>query len=165
MTMKKMVALIGAVIFLLAGSVLFSEAVEKAPTKGPQKGKVQPGNALGTLEIDGKTLTLTHAYAFVDQKDKRKPILILITDREVPANQWKSEFDMMRYRMDKPFLYVCFWVDKDRQEFRREHMVDKLPTATMGVFELKLAPSDVGTFMGIIKKDNKVVSFNAVLIK
>jgi hypothetical protein len=108
---------------------------------------------------------MTHAYAFVDQKVQRKPVLILITDRAVPANQWKSEFDMMRYRKDNPFMYICFWVDKDRQEFRREHFVDRFPVSTMGVFDLKLAPSDPGTFIGTVKKDRKEVSFTAVLIK
>jgi len=37
--------------------------------------------------------------------------------------------------------------------------------ATMGVFDLKLAPSDPGTFTGTVKKDQKEVSFTAVLIK
>lgn len=142
-----------------------SEAVEKAPPKGPQKGKDQPGRATGTLDLDGKTVTMTHAYAFIDQKDKRKPVLILITDRAVPADQWKSEFDMMKYRSNKPFMYICFWIDKDRQEFRREHLVDKFPVSTMGVFDLKLAPSDPGTFTGTVKKGGKEVSFTAVLIK
>ena len=142
-----------------------SEAVEKAPPKGPQKGKDQPGRATGTLDLDGKTVTMTHAYAFIDQKDKRKPVLILITDRAVLADQWKSEFDMMKYRSNKPFMYICFWIDKDRQEFRREHFVDKFPISTMGVFDLKLSPSDPGTFTGTVKKGGKEVSFTAVLIK
>ena len=142
-----------------------SEAVDKAPPKGPQKGKDQPGRATGTLDLDGRTVTMTHAYAFIDQKDKRKPVLILITDRAVPADQWKSEFDMMKYRSNKPFMYSCFWIDKDRQEFRREHFVDKFPVSTMGVFDLKLAPPDPGTFTGTVKKGGKEVSFTAVLIK
>lgn len=143
-----------------------SDAVEKAPpNKEPRKGREQPGKAMGTLDIDGKTITLTNAYAFVDQKDKRKPVLILITDRAVPANQWKSEFDMMKYRVAKPFRYICFWIDKDRQEFRREHFVDKFPASTMGIFDLKLAPSDPGTFSGTVKKGGKEVSFTALLMK
>jgi len=142
-----------------------SETVEKTPPKGHQKGREQPGKAMGALEIDGKTVTMKHAYAFVDQKDKRKPILILITDRAVPANQWKSESDMDRYRFNNPFMYVCFWIDKDRQEFRREHFVAKFPVSTMGIFDLKLAPSDPGIFTGTVKKDRKEVSFTAVLIK
>ncbi len=140
-------------------------AVEEAPPKGPSKGKEQPGKAVGALDIDGKTVTMTHAYAFVDQTDKRKPVLILIADRAVPAHQWKSESDMTRYRLGKPFRYVCFWIDKDRQEFRREHCVDKFPVSTMGVFDLKLAPSVPGTFTGTVKKGEKEVSFTAVIQK
>ncbi len=142
-----------------------SEAVEKASPKGPQEERGQPGKATGTIDIDGKTVTMTNAYAFVDQKDKRKPILILITDRAVPANQWKSESDMTKYGIDKPFRYICFWIDKDRQEFRREHFVDKFPASTMGVFDLKLAPSAPGTFAGTVKKGGKEVSFTALPIK
>ncbi len=142
-----------------------SEAVEEVLPKGPSKGKEQPGKAVGTLDIDGKTVTMTHAYAFVDQNDKRKPVLILIADQAVPAHQWKSESDMTRYRLGKPFKYVCFWIDKDRQEFRREHYVDKFPVSTMGVFDLKFAPSAPGTFTGTVKKDKKEVSFAAVIMK
>jgi hypothetical protein len=142
-----------------------SEAAEKASPKVSQREKEQPGKAVGVLDIDGKTITMTDAYAFIDQKDKRKPVLLLITDRVVPANQWKSESDLDGYRRSKPFMYVCFWLDKDRQDFRREHLVDKSPVSTMGVFDLKLAPSAPGTFIGTVKKDKKEVSFTAVLIK
>jgi hypothetical protein len=163
--MRKMATLLCTVILLLAGTGLFSAAAEKASPKGTQTGKEQPGKATGTLELDGKTVTMTHAYAFVDQKDQRKPVLLLISDRAVPADQWKSEFDMMKYRSNSPFLYVCFWIDKDREEFRREHFVDKFPVSTMGVFDLKLAPSAPGTFTGTVKKGGKEVSFTTVLIK
>ena len=142
-----------------------SEAGEKTPPAGPQKEKEQPGKAMGAFDIDGKTITMTHAYAFVNQKDKRKPVLILITDQPVPANQWKSESDMTRYRLGKPFRYVCFWIDKDRQEFRREYFVEKFPASAMGIFDLKLLPSDPRTFTGTVKKDKKEVSFTAVIIK
>ncbi len=142
-----------------------SEATEKAPVKVSQEETGEPGKAVGALDIDGKTVTMTQAYAFVDQTDKRKPVLILITDRAVPAHQWKSESDMTSYRLGKPFRYVCFWIDKDRQEFRREHCMDKFPVSTMGVFDLKLAPSAPGTFTGTVKKDKKEVSFTAVIAK
>jgi hypothetical protein len=43
--------------------------------------------------------------------------------------------------------------------------VDKFPVSTMGLFDLKLAPSDPGILAGTVKKDKKEVSFTAVITK
>jgi hypothetical protein len=34
---------------------------------------------------------LKFAAAFVDQKDGRKPILLLISDQKLPVDKWESE--------------------------------------------------------------------------
>jgi len=33
--------------------------------------------------------------ALVDQKDGRKPVVVLISDQKRPVEKWESEFDMM----------------------------------------------------------------------
>jgi hypothetical protein len=53
------------------------------------------GPAKGSLTYDGATAELKFAAAFVDQKDERKPIVLLISDQKLPTEKWKSEFDMM----------------------------------------------------------------------
>src|SRR6266498_5133414 len=54
------------------------------------------GSAKGSLTFDGATAELKFASAFVDQKDDRKPIVLLMTDKKLPTEKWTSEFDLMR---------------------------------------------------------------------
>jgi hypothetical protein len=59
------------------------------------------GTAKGSLTYDSATAELKFATAsatgrircgeFVDQKDERKPIVLLITNQKLPAEKWKSE--------------------------------------------------------------------------
>ena len=158
-----------AVLMAIAGSIFLTlpeagtQAASEETSKASGSEKAQPGKAKGSLTIDDKNVEMKNAYAFVDQKDKRKPVLLLITDQAVPADQWKSESDLDDLRRKKPFVYVCFWLDKDGQDFRREHFVDRFPVSTMGVFNLKLDPSPPNTFVGTVTKDGNQVAFSAVL--
>ena len=69
-----------------AGAVLAQKApAAKAPAASAS------GQASGTFAVGGKTYKLSHAAAFVDQKDERKPTVIVITDDEVPAATWTSD--------------------------------------------------------------------------
>jgi hypothetical protein len=161
--------MVWAVLIFVASSVFLNmpeagtQAASEETSKASGGEKAQPGKAKGSLTIDDKNVEMKNAYAFVDQKDKRKPVLLLITDQAVPADQWKSESDLDDLRRKKPFAYVCFWLDKDRQDFRREHFVERFPVATMGVFNLKLDQSPPNTFVGTVTKDGNQVAFSAVL--
>ena len=74
------------------------------------------GSAKGSLTYDGATAELKFAAAFVDQKDERKPIVLLISDQKLPTEKWKSEFDMM---MDhSKWGGVVFFLDKEGKVFR-----------------------------------------------
>jgi hypothetical protein len=167
--MNKVVAAFCAVMMFVAASLLptSADAKEKAAQKATSKvkmgGRLAEGEAKGPLIIDGNTIEMTNAYAFVDQEDERKPVLLLITGKAVPAEQWKSEFDFAAYRRERPFVYVCFWLDKDRRDFRTEHFTERFPTASMGVFKLKLDPSAPNTFSGTVTKGGNQVYFIAVL--
>jgi hypothetical protein len=46
------------------------------------------GAAKGWLTYDGATAELKFAAAFVDQKDERKSIVLLISDRKLPVEKW-----------------------------------------------------------------------------
>lgn len=117
---------------------------------GPQgtKSVLKSGQAKGTFDRNGKVIPLTHAFVYVDQKDSRKPVLLLIADRAVPAESWTSEFDFMRYHRDHPFVGICFWLDKNREVFRNDYYWEGRQTSTMGVFELGLEKSEPKTFAG-----------------
>jgi len=45
----------------------------------------------GLLTYDGATAELKFAAAFTDQKDKRKPIVLVITHQKLPVEKWESE--------------------------------------------------------------------------
>ena len=94
------------------------------------------GSAKGSLTFDGTTAALTFAAAFVDQKDERKPVILLLSDKKLPVEKWKSEFDMM---FDKTkFNGIVFFLDKEGKVFRTDvHMNDR-QTGVSGIFDLKL---------------------------
>ncbi len=131
------------------------------PAAGQATAALQPGQAAGTLSAGGQTVKLTHAAAFVDQKDSRKPVVLLLTDQEVPAATWTSEFDMMNYQGSHPFKGVGFYLDKSREVFRREYYLDKFPTALMGVFDVKLEAGAAKALVGTAFSDSKDPGLNA----
>ena len=94
------------------------------------------GSAKGSLTFDDATAALTYAAAFVDQKDERKPVILLLSDKKLPIEKWKSEFDMMFD--DTKFNGIVFFLDKEGKVFRTDvHMKDK-QTGVSGLFDLKL---------------------------
>jgi len=94
------------------------------------------GSAKGSLTFDGNTVALSHAAAFADQKDERKPVIVLLSDKKLPVEKWKSEFDMMFDR--SKFNGIVFFLDRDGKVFRTDvHMKDK-QTGVSGIFDLKL---------------------------
>jgi hypothetical protein len=94
------------------------------------------GTAKGSLTFDDATVALTFAAAFVDQKDERKPVILLLTDKKLPVEKWKSDFDMM---FDKTkYNGIVFFFDQEGKAFRTDvHMKDR-QTGVSGIFDLKL---------------------------
>jgi hypothetical protein len=94
------------------------------------------GSAKGSLTFDDATAALTFAAAFVDQKDERKPVILILSDKKLPTEKWTSDFDIMRDR--SKFNGIVFFLDKEGQVFRTDvHMKDR-QTAVSGIFDLKL---------------------------
>ena len=60
------------------------------------------GSAKGSLTFDDTTAALAYAAAFVDQKDERKPVILLLSDKKLPTEKWTSDFDIMRDAMGSP---------------------------------------------------------------
>jgi hypothetical protein len=58
------------------------------------------GSTKGSLTYDGAIADLTFATAFVDQKDERKSIVLVISDQKLPVEKWESECQMRRSRME-----------------------------------------------------------------
>ena len=83
-----------------------------------------------------KSVTLAHAAAFADAKDERKPTILVLSDKELPAAGWHAESDYMQYRRSHPFMGAAFWLDKNREVFRTEYYDgSKFPTGGSGIFD------------------------------
>jgi hypothetical protein len=132
------------------------------------------GQAVGTLTVNGKPIKLVHASAFVDQEDKDKPVILLVTEQPVPAADWKKHSDIMMYRMNKnPLLGVAFRLNSKRELIGADFYEGSFPTSTSGIFTVKLDSPPGKTFAGTAKSTEAAakltepvslsVSFNATL--
>jgi len=124
------------------------------------------GTAKGSLTFDDATAALTFAAAFVDQKDERKPVILVLSDKKLPVEKWTSEFDMMLSGIK--FNGIVFFVDKEGKVFRTDvHMKDR-QTGVAGIFELKLDNPTSKDFTGTAtatagRSDKLEVAFHASL--
>jgi hypothetical protein len=100
---------------------------------------VPGGTAKGTCAKDGGTpVALAYAGAFVDQKDDRKPTLLILSDIKLPTDTWTSEFDLMRATSKLPFSGAIFFLDKDGEVFRTDFYWKGRQSSVSGYFNLKL---------------------------
>src|SRR5437763_2578730 len=124
------------------------------------------GTAKGSLTFDDATAALTFAAAFVDQKDERKPVILVLNDKKLPVEKWTSEFDMML--SGTKFNGIVFFLDKEGKVFRTDvHMKDR-QTGVAGIFELKLdnptSKDLAGTATATAGRSDKLkVTFHATL--
>jgi hypothetical protein len=100
---------------------------------------LKPGSAAGSFAVNGKEAKIAYAAAFTDQNDASKPVVLVLSDKELPASKWQNGSDMSAYRREHPFLGVAFWLDKDNKVFRTDYFDGtSFPTSASGLFELKL---------------------------
>jgi hypothetical protein len=109
------------------------ETAQRAVATGVSAATDLPvGSAKGSLAYDGATAELKFAAAFVDQKDKRKPIVLLISDQKLPMGKWESEFDMMLDHTK--WSGVVFFLDKDGPFFRSDVHMNGRQSSVSGLF-------------------------------
>jgi hypothetical protein len=68
-------------------AVVLAGAAALATAAAPPAGHA-PGQAKGTITVNGKAVTLTHAYAALEPNpfdDKKSDIVVVLTDRPLPA--------------------------------------------------------------------------------
>lgn len=71
----------------LALAAVVATAATTAAAAPPSTG-LTPGKAKGTITVNGKAVTLTHAYAALEPNpfdEKKSDIVVLLTDRPLPA--------------------------------------------------------------------------------
>jgi hypothetical protein len=95
------------------------------------------GTAAGAFTFGGKTIHLSHAATFRNDKQ----VVLLLTDEAVPAAKWKDAGDEMMYRMSgHKFGGVEFYLDERQQVTTANYFDGDSPTGARTAFELKLDP-------------------------
>lgn len=133
-------------LFRLAIVALLSFAVHS-----PALAQAPAGQASGTLTAKGKTVKLAYAAAFVDETDKKKPVILLLTEQPVPSASWKSHADLMAHHRGAPIAGVVFRIDAQREVDTAEYFMDKFPTSTSGIFVVTFSGPAGKTFAGSVK--------------
>ena len=125
------------------------------------------GSAKGSLTFDGATAELKFASAFVDQKDERTPVVLLVTDQKLPTEKWKSEFDMM---MDHTkWSGLVFFLDREGAIYRIDVHTSGRQSSVSGIFDVKIDNPTSKDLTGSVKakadeKETKLdATFHAAL--
>ncbi len=127
------------------------------------------GTAKGTCAKNAEpAVALTNAAVFVDQKDDRKPTVLILSDVKLPTEKWTSEFDLMR--ANKPFSGAIFFINKENEVYRSDFYWKGRQSSVSGYFKLKLDPKNGNDITGTVAstsddaKEPKVdATFHAVL--
>jgi hypothetical protein len=125
------------------------------------------GSAKGSLTFDGATAELKFASAFIDQKDERKPTIVLVTDKKLPTEKWTSEFDMMLDHAKWSGLVL--FVDKEGTIYRTDVHTNGRQANVSGIFDVNIDNPKSKDLAGTAKttesaKEDKLdVSFHATL--
>ena len=115
------------------------------------------GTAKGTCATKGEpAVTLAFATAFVDQKDERKPTLLILSDVKLPAEKWTSEFDLMR--ANSKFSGAIFFLGKDNEVFRTDFYWKGRQSSVSGYFTLKLNEKSGKDLTGTVASDGGTAS-------
>ncbi|MEP7015774.1 MAG: hypothetical protein ABI925_10060 [Verrucomicrobiota bacterium] len=120
----------------------------RAPAPAPTV-DLPVGSAKGSLTYEGATAQLKFASAFVDQKDERKPVIVLVTDQKLPVEKWKSEFDMMRDQTK--WNGLVFFVDKEGSIYRTDVHTKGRQASVSGIFDVNLGKPQAKDFAGTAK--------------
>jgi hypothetical protein len=94
------------------------------------------GTAKGSLTFDGSTAALNHATAFIDQKDERKPVVLILSDKKLPSEKWTTEFDISSE--GAKFNGIVFYLDKEGKAFRTDVRMNNRWTSVSGIFAVKV---------------------------
>ena len=112
-------------------------AASVSPSAAPQNKVDMPaGSAKGSITFDGSTSELKYAAAFIDQKDERKPIVLVVSDQKLPADKWTSEFDMMRDHTK--WSGIAAFLDKDGNVYRTDVHTKGQQSSVSGMFDVKI---------------------------
>lgn len=125
------------------------------------------GTAKGSLTFGGSTVAINHAAAFVDQKDERKPVVLVLSDKKLASEKWTTGSDISGDAAK--FNGIVFYLDKEGKVFRTDVRITSRWTAVSGIFDLKLDNPSSKEITGSAisnegqKNDKLEVAFHATL--
>jgi hypothetical protein len=133
-------------------------------TRPQVKVDLPAGTAKGTITFDAASSELKFASAFIDQKDSRKPVVLLVTDQKLPIDKWTSEFDMMRDHTK--WSGIAVFLDKG-EVYRTDVHTNGQQSSVSGMFDVSINDPMAADLVGVAKSDsaskdkNLDVSFHA----
>lgn len=97
-----------------ASSPAAAKASPAAETKPPtEPGALKPGEASGTFTAKGETVTLKYAYAGRAQRFGEEAIVILLTEKEIPADALADELKNQTMLLDEKVRGLEYAIMKD----------------------------------------------------
>lgn len=122
-----------------------------SPSASPMTISIPTGTAKGSLTFDRVTSELKFASAFVDEKDERKPVVLVVSDEKLPTDKWSSEFDMMRHQTK--WSGVVFFLDQDGTAYRTDVHTKGRQASVSGIFDLKINDAKSKDLGGVAKTE------------
>jgi hypothetical protein len=111
------------------------------------------GAALGTFSAGGKSAKLAFAATFTDQKDDRKPTVLVLSDKEVPSSTFKDGSDFSAWRREHKIIGLAFWLDAKNEIYRTDfYDGTSFPTSASGLFDVKVTRA-AGSLSGTAKSN------------
>jgi type IV secretory pathway VirB10-like protein len=113
---------------------------------------IPAGAAKGSITFDGTTSELKFASAFVDQKDERKPVVLIVSDQKLPTEKWTSEFDMMRDHTK--WSGITVFLDREGSIYRTDVHAKGQQSSVSGMFDVKINDPATSDLAGVAKSDS-----------
>jgi hypothetical protein len=112
-----------------------------------------PGTGSGSMTVAGKNAKIVSSAAFVDASDEKKPLVLVLADRPLPAAGWKKVSEFSAWSHQNAFIGVAFHLDKDNAVYRCDVFDGTdFPTSASGLFDLKVERK-AGAVSGSVKSN------------
>jgi hypothetical protein len=109
------------------------------------------GTATGSLGVDAKSVPLTHAAAF----DSGARIYVLITDKLLPPDQTKSEFELHVYQFQNKVSGIELVLDSNRKVTEVAYRWELARKTCSDCFDVTVSGGPDGPLTGTIKSTAK----------
>jgi hypothetical protein len=141
-------------------------ATEPKPPTATQT-DLAAGSAKGSLTFHGATADLKFAAAFINPKDERKLVVVVLSDQKLPAEKWTSSSDIM---MDETkWNGVVFFFDQEGEVFQTDVHMKGSQTSVSGFWDATIDNPKSKDVTGNVKTTNPMqknilsATFHAVL--